>query len=162
VRLAQGDRAEAQQLLRRALPLARWSATALHLLQRVYGTMIRAAPDVETARAVVDQAMSTVGQEDACPFCSIMLAVPAAIACADAGDLARIHRFVWCDGVVLSVSRCYRLRHGVAAGLAASVFHIRVVVPVETGWWSGGHCGWWVADTSDQLGPGGLPGPVSR
>jgi DNA-binding SARP family transcriptional activator len=93
VRLAQGDRAEAQQLLRRALPLARWSATALHLLQRVYGTMIRAAPDVETARAVVDQAMSTVGQEDACPFCSIMLAVPAAIACADAGDLddARHH-----------------------------------------------------------------------
>jgi DNA-binding SARP family transcriptional activator len=93
VRLAQGDRAEAQQLLRRALPLARWSATALHLLQRVYGSMIRAAPDVETARAVVDQAMSTVGQEDACPFCSIMLAVPAAIACADAGDLddARHH-----------------------------------------------------------------------
>ena len=93
VRLAQGNRAEAQQLLRRALPLARWSATALHLLQRVYGTMIRAAPDVETARAVVDQAMSTVGQEDACPFCSIMLAVPAAIACADAGDLddARHH-----------------------------------------------------------------------
>jgi len=93
VRVAQGDRAEAQQLLRRALPLARWSATALHLLQRVYGTMIRAAPDVETARAVVDQAMSTVGQEDACPFCSIMLAVPAAIACADAGDLddARHH-----------------------------------------------------------------------
>jgi DNA-binding SARP family transcriptional activator len=93
VRLAQGDRAEAQQLLRRALPLARWSATALHLLQRVYGSMIRAAPDVETARAVVDQAMSTVGQEDACPFCSIMLAVPAAIACADAGDLndARNH-----------------------------------------------------------------------
>jgi DNA-binding SARP family transcriptional activator len=93
VRLAQGDRAEAHQLLRRALPLARWSATALHLLQRVYGTMIRAAPDVETARAVVDQAMSTVGQEDACPFCSIMLAVPAAIACADAGDLddARQH-----------------------------------------------------------------------
>jgi len=93
VRLAKGDRAEAQQLLRRALPLAHWSATALHLLQRVYGSMIRAAPDVETARAIVDQAMSTVGQEDACPFCSIMLAVPAAIACADAGDLddARHH-----------------------------------------------------------------------
>jgi hypothetical protein len=37
--------------------------------------------------------MSTVGQEDACPFCSIMLAVPAAIACGDAGDLddARHH-----------------------------------------------------------------------
>jgi hypothetical protein len=53
VRLAQGNRVEAQQLLRRAPRLARWSATALHLLQRVYGTMIRAAPDVETARAAV-------------------------------------------------------------------------------------------------------------
>jgi K+-sensing histidine kinase KdpD len=29
---------------------------------------------------------------------------------ADSCDLARIHRFVWCDGVILSVSRCYRLR----------------------------------------------------
>ena len=93
VRLAQGNRGEAQQLLRRALPLARWSATALHLLHRVYGAMIRAAPGVQEARAVVDQAMSTIGQEDACPFCSIMLAVPAAVACADAGDLqdARKH-----------------------------------------------------------------------
>jgi hypothetical protein len=93
VRLAQGDQAEANQLLRRALPLARWSATALHLLQRVYGTMIRAAPDVDSARAVVDQAISTLGQEDSCPFCSIMLAVPAVVACADAGDLedARTH-----------------------------------------------------------------------
>jgi DNA-binding SARP family transcriptional activator/tetratricopeptide (TPR) repeat protein len=93
VRLAQGDRAEATELLRRALPLARWSAIALHLLQRVYGTMIRAAPDVNTARAVVDQATAALGQEDACTFCSIMLDVPAAAACADAGDLddARRH-----------------------------------------------------------------------
>ena len=93
VRLAQGDRAEATRLLHRALPLARWSSIALHLLQRVYGTMIRAAPDVDSARAVVDQAVAALGQEDACTFCSIMLAVPAAIACADAGDLddARRH-----------------------------------------------------------------------
>ncbi len=40
VRLAQGDRAEAQRLLQRALPLARWSVVASHLLQRIYGTMI--------------------------------------------------------------------------------------------------------------------------
>ena len=93
VRLAQGDRAEATRLLHRALPLARWSSIALHLLQRVYGTMIRAAPDVDSARAVVDQAVAALGQEDACTFCSIMLAVPAATACADAGDLddARRH-----------------------------------------------------------------------
>jgi DNA-binding SARP family transcriptional activator/tetratricopeptide (TPR) repeat protein len=87
VRLAQGDRLEAMRLLHRALPLARWSATAQHLLHRVYGTMIRAAKDVESARALVDQAAATLSQEDACPLCSIMLAVPAAVACADAGDL---------------------------------------------------------------------------
>jgi tetratricopeptide (TPR) repeat protein len=93
VRLAQGDRVEAMRLLHRALPLARWSAIALHLLQRVYGTMIRAAPDVEAGRAVVDQATAALGQEDSCTFCNVMLAVPAAIACADAGDLddARQH-----------------------------------------------------------------------
>jgi hypothetical protein len=88
VRLAQGDRAEAARLLSRALPLGRWSAIALHILHRIYGTMIRAAPDAQGARAMVDQAMAALGQEDACPFCSIMLAVPAATACADAGDLA--------------------------------------------------------------------------
>ena len=76
VRLAQGDRAEATRLLQRALPLARWSAIALHLLQRVYGTMIRAAPDVDSARAVVDQATAALGQEDSCTFCNVMLAVP--------------------------------------------------------------------------------------
>jgi DNA-binding SARP family transcriptional activator/tetratricopeptide (TPR) repeat protein len=93
VRLEQGDRAEAMRLLHRALPLARWSSIALHLLQRVYGTMIRAASDVDSARAVVDQATAALGQEDACTFCAIMLAVPAAAACADAGDLddARQH-----------------------------------------------------------------------
>jgi DNA-binding SARP family transcriptional activator len=93
VRLAQGDSAEAMRLLHRALPLARWSAIALHLLQRVYGSMIRAAPDIDAARAVVDQATATLGQEDSCTFCSIMLDVPAATACADAGDVddARAH-----------------------------------------------------------------------
>ena len=37
--------------------------------------------------------MAALGQEDTCTFCSIMLAVPAATACADAGDLddARQH-----------------------------------------------------------------------
>ena len=92
VRLAQGDRAEAMRLLYRALPLARWSAIALHLLQRVYGTMIRAAPDVGGARAVVDQATAAMGQEDSCTFCNVMLAVPAAAACADFGDLDEARR----------------------------------------------------------------------
>ena len=43
VRLAQGDDAEARRLLERALPLARSSIVAKHLLHRMFGTMIRAA-----------------------------------------------------------------------------------------------------------------------
>jgi len=92
VRLAQGNREEAQQLLLRALPLARWSVVASHLLQRVYGTMIVAAPDAATARAEVDRAEATLGETDRCRFCAVMLAVPAAIACADFGDLDEAHR----------------------------------------------------------------------
>lgn len=93
VRLAQGDPAEARRLLRRALPLARWSVMSMHVLQRVYGTLITAAPNAWEARAVVDQAEATLGEPDRCPFCDVMLAVPATIACADVGDLdgARRH-----------------------------------------------------------------------
>jgi tetratricopeptide (TPR) repeat protein len=87
VRLEQGDREEAQRLLERALPLARWSVIGMHLLQRIYGTMISAAPDPEAARAMVDQAEATLGETDACTFCVVMLAVPAAMACAEVGDL---------------------------------------------------------------------------
>ena len=41
----------------------------------------------------MDQATAALGQEDACTFCNVMLDVPAAAACADAGDLddARQH-----------------------------------------------------------------------
>ena len=87
VRLEQGDLEEARRLLDRALPLARWSVIAKHLLQRVYGTMIRAAPDADAARALVDRAEATLGETDRCSFCAVMLAVPAAMACADVGDL---------------------------------------------------------------------------
>lgn len=89
VELAEGDRAAARALLQRALPLARWSTISLHLLQRIYGTMIAAAPDPGAAMSVVERAEATLGTEDLCAFCSVMLAVPAAIASADAGDLDR-------------------------------------------------------------------------
>jgi DNA-binding SARP family transcriptional activator len=96
VRLAQGDAAGSRRLLERALPLARWSVIGSHLLQRIYGTMIAAAPDPESARAVVDQAEATLGDDDKCIYCAVMLAVPAAIACANVGDLeaARSHLLV--------------------------------------------------------------------
>jgi tetratricopeptide (TPR) repeat protein len=89
VRLAQGDVEEAQRLLQRALPKARWSVMSMHLLQRIYGTMIAAAPDPFAALTVVDRAEDTMGETDECPFCDVMLAVPASIACSDAGDLDR-------------------------------------------------------------------------
>jgi DNA-binding SARP family transcriptional activator/tetratricopeptide (TPR) repeat protein len=91
VHLAEGDRDTARRLLDRAVPLARWSMMAKHLLQRIYGTMILAAPDPLAARAIVDRAESTLGTEDSCVFCTIMLSVPAAIVCAEVGDLEHAH-----------------------------------------------------------------------
>jgi DNA-binding winged helix-turn-helix (wHTH) protein/tetratricopeptide (TPR) repeat protein len=81
VELAAGDHAEAERLLRRALSLARWSPLARHLLQRIYGTLIAAAPDADTALAVVDEAVETLDEPFSCVFCQVMIAVPAAIAC---------------------------------------------------------------------------------
>ncbi len=92
LRLAQGDRGEAQRLLQQALPLARWSLIGMHLMQRIYGTMIVAAPDPMTARAIVDRAEATMGVTDRCHFCDVMFAVPATIACADVGDLDEARR----------------------------------------------------------------------
>jgi DNA-binding SARP family transcriptional activator len=93
VELAHGNREAAMLLLQRALPLARWSMVAMHLLQRIFGTMIAAAPDAAAGRAIVDRAEATIGRDDYCVFCAIMLAVPAAVACARVGDLddARRH-----------------------------------------------------------------------
>jgi DNA-binding SARP family transcriptional activator/tetratricopeptide (TPR) repeat protein len=85
--LAQGHAAEARKLLERALPLARTSIVAKHLLHRLFGTMIQAAAGLAEARQVVDRAESMLGWDDVCQFCSIMLAVPAAITCARTGDL---------------------------------------------------------------------------
>jgi DNA-binding SARP family transcriptional activator/tetratricopeptide (TPR) repeat protein len=89
VELAGGDRDAALARLQRALPLARWSTISLHLLQRIYGTLIAAAADVDEAVAALDRAEATLGTEDLCPFCTVMLAVPAATAAARAGDLDR-------------------------------------------------------------------------
>lgn len=94
VRLARGDLDEANRLLRQALPKARWSLMAMHLVQRIYGTMIEAAGHPENARALVDRAMATLGDEDHCVFCDVTFEVPSAIACADAGDLDQARRHV--------------------------------------------------------------------
>ncbi len=87
VELAIGDRAASERLLRRALPLARWSSLARHLLQRIYGTLISAAPDADAALAVVDEAVERLDESFSCIFCEVMIAVPASIACAEGGRL---------------------------------------------------------------------------
>ena len=56
--------------------------------------MILVAPNPQAARAIVDQAAEIMGFEDTCSFCDIMLAVPAAIACADVGDVDDSHRYL--------------------------------------------------------------------
>jgi DNA-binding SARP family transcriptional activator/tetratricopeptide (TPR) repeat protein len=87
VRLQQGDRAEARRLLTRALPRARWSPIAMHLMQRIHGTTIAAADTPADAYAAAEAAEASIAREDRCLFCQIMIAVPSAIACADVGDL---------------------------------------------------------------------------
>jgi hypothetical protein len=82
------------RLLQEALPLARGSMLAKHLMHRIFGTMIAAAAEPLQARAIIDRAESTLGWDDFCPFCSIMLSVPASIACARAGDLHNAQRLL--------------------------------------------------------------------
>jgi DNA-binding SARP family transcriptional activator/tetratricopeptide (TPR) repeat protein len=94
VRAAEGEREVAMRLLQEALPLARGSLLAKHLLQRIFGTMIVTAADALEARAIIDRAEATLGWDDFCPFCSIMLFVPASIACARAGDLPNARRLL--------------------------------------------------------------------
>ena len=92
VRLTQGRREEARELLDEALLLARWSTVGMHLLQRIFGTLIVSAPDPESARIMVERAESTLGEPDQCWFCAVMFAVPAATACARVGDIEDAHR----------------------------------------------------------------------
>ena len=92
VRLAEGDRAAAEELCRQALPLARWSPISRHLLQRIAGTLIAAAPDAAAAAAAADDALATLDDPAACLFCQVMLAVPAAMAYAGVGRLDEARR----------------------------------------------------------------------
>ena len=43
---------------------------------------------------MVDRAEATLGENDACVFCDVMLAVPATIACADVGDVEAARRYL--------------------------------------------------------------------
>ena len=95
VRLAQGRNDEARELLDEALLLARWS-TDRHAPA---ATHLRDADRLGARPAVGTDSWSTgrrarLGEPDQCWFCTVMLAVPAATACARVGDLEDAHRFL--------------------------------------------------------------------
>lgn len=91
VALHRGLQDEAAALLDEALAVARESDVGFHLLDRIYGTRIAAAPDAASALTALEEAEAAVrGPVETCPGCRITLAVPAAIAAARAGDLDRL------------------------------------------------------------------------
>ena len=89
--LAVGDDHEARAALSAALIAARGSPVATrHLLDRIHGTAIRTAGDPAADLEAVDGAARAVrGPAESCPPCSVNFTVPAAIACADAGEVER-------------------------------------------------------------------------
>lgn len=90
VALHRGDRCAAEELLDEALAVARESDVGFHLLDRIYGTRIAAAPTPEAALAALEDAEEAVrGPLETCPGCRITLVVPGAVAAARAGDLGR-------------------------------------------------------------------------
>ncbi len=90
VALHDGRHADAHQLLHDALAVAEESSVQFHLLDRIYGTAIRAATDPDTAMTLVDDAEQAIrGPFETCPGCRITYTAPAAIASARAGDLER-------------------------------------------------------------------------
>jgi len=139
-------------LLQQALPLARSSMIARHLLHRIFGTMVLAATDPLEARAVVDRAESTLGWEDVCSFCSIMLAVPATIACARAGDLGGA------DRMLAMAARSAGMWQGTA--WEAAVAEARGAVAAAKG--DGVAAGSWLAAAAEQFLRAGQPLDAER
>jgi DNA-binding SARP family transcriptional activator len=92
--VGRGRKYDANRLLGRALTLARRSDIVAHLLIRVFGTMIQAAPDQKRAIAVLGAAERELGQMHPCEPCSMGYLTSAATASARAGDLGRARSFI--------------------------------------------------------------------
>jgi len=99
VATSSGRPEHARPYLADALLLARESEVGHHTLDRIYGAMVEAAPDpVAGVELVVEAETAIVGPAETCPTCRIAFIVPAAIAAARAGDLARANRYAHdCD-----------------------------------------------------------------
>lgn len=107
VALHRGDEHKARSLLLEALDVARVTDIGFHLLDRIYGALITVnaqTADPATALAAVDEAEQAVrGPLETCPGCRITFAVPAAIACARAGDLERATAYAQATEYLASV-----------------------------------------------------------
>ena len=109
---ARGDRRGAHRLLDESLAVARDSDVGFHLLDRIYGARIALTADPSAALAAVDEAEELVcGPLETCPGCRITLAVPAAIALAQAGELDRLVTYEasceWLADVVMQLPAWY-------------------------------------------------------
>jgi DNA-binding SARP family transcriptional activator/tetratricopeptide (TPR) repeat protein len=104
VAVQRGRHGDAAPLLADALLMARESDVGHHTLDRIYGTMVRAAPDASSGVGRVREAETAIrGPAETCPTCRIAFVVPAAIAAARAGDLPRAHRYARDAEVALGV-----------------------------------------------------------
>jgi len=122
---ARGQREQARALLDDALRIARWTPLSKHLVLRILGAMIRSARDLTEARALVDQAQATVGPDDRCPLCDIMLWVPAAVVCAQVGEVERA------GGYLELAEQSARMWNGVA--WSAAVMEARALIQLAKG-----------------------------
>lgn len=88
VAMHRGRHEDARALIAQALDLARQTDIGFHLLDRIYGTRILLARNVNAALHALEDAREAVrGPLETCPGCRITFAVPAAIAAARAGAL---------------------------------------------------------------------------
>jgi ATP/maltotriose-dependent transcriptional regulator MalT len=127
-RLAEAEVAQGQDAgatLSGALIAARGSPVGTrHLLDRIHGTVIRSAPDPAMAVTAVDEAAHAVrGPFESCPPCSINLTIPAAIACADAGDLERATHYLTVSEHIVAA---FYARGGWPAALDEARAHMRL------------------------------------
>lgn len=89
-----GRKHDANRLLERARSLAFDSDIVSHLLVRIFGTKIQAAPDPAKAMAVVRVAEQELSQLHPCEPCSMGYLTSAAAASARAGELDRARSFI--------------------------------------------------------------------
>ncbi len=104
VAMHRGDGQLADALLDEALAVARDSDVGFHLLDRIYGTRVTAAADPARAFAALEEAEAAVqGPIETCPTCRITLAIPAVIAAARAGELARADEWMGAADYLVNV-----------------------------------------------------------